>query len=85
MIRILKVDRDDPARELGFELDWLLSVTTAERYELMLRRSIDAVQQMIRNRYLQPTQTVKRLARAVRRSRRERVPGTRIRSHHSRH
>ena len=33
--RILILDRDDPVRELDFEIDYQLSLTAEERYEIM--------------------------------------------------
>ncbi len=78
MTRVLKLDQDDPAREFKFDLDYLLSLTSAERYEMMLRRSSDAVERMIHHGHLQPVEVVKRAARPVRRHRRDRVPRTRV-------
>ncbi len=71
MTRMLKLDRDDPARELQFDLDYLLSLSSAERYKIMLRQSAHAVELMIRNGHLNPVEIVKRPARPLRRHRRE--------------
>lgn len=35
----LAVDRENPEEELEFELDFLGSLSTAQRFELMLRKS----------------------------------------------
>ncbi len=70
MTRILKLERNDPQRELEFDLDYLLSLTSEERYRLMLRRSTDALERMIRNGHLRPVEIIKRPARPVRRHRR---------------
>jgi hypothetical protein len=45
---ILKLDHDDPEKELAFELDFQLSLTTAQRVERMLRRSGEFKQEMVR-------------------------------------
>lgn len=37
--RILKLAEHDEERELDFEIDWLRSLTTAQRFELMFRKS----------------------------------------------
>ncbi len=79
--RILKLEQDDPKRELEFELDYLLSLTSEERYRLMLRRSSDAIERMIRNGPLRPVEIVKRPARPVRRGRRQRVSHARLHPH----
>lgn len=46
MSPILKLDHDDEARELAFELDYQLSLTTRQRFEMMMRRS-DAIKRML--------------------------------------
>ncbi len=78
---ILKLERDDEEREFEFDLDYLMSLTTPQRYELMFRRSAEAVERMIRHGYINPIEIVKRSARPVRRHRRDRVSDTRVRSH----
>ncbi len=72
MIRILQLDYDDPQREFEFDLDYLLSLTSAERYRLMLKRSRDAIERMIRHGYLKPFEIIERPARPVRPHRRKR-------------
>ena len=36
---ILKLSRHDEKKEIEFELDYLLSLTIAQRFEMMFRRS----------------------------------------------
>lgn len=36
---ILKLNKHDEKKEIEFELDYLLSLTTAQRFEIMFRRS----------------------------------------------
>ena len=43
---ILKVTEPDEQREVDFELDWLATLTEAQRFELMLERS-RLLQQML--------------------------------------
>ena len=39
MSPVLKVDKDDEEKERSFELDYLLSLTVAERFRMMFERS----------------------------------------------
>jgi hypothetical protein len=39
MSPILKLDRDDPDRELEFELAYQSTLTTQQRFDMMFRRS----------------------------------------------
>lgn len=81
---ILILDAHDPERELEFEIEHMLSLTSAERYQWMFARSREAVERMIRNGYLQTPQVVKRPARAIRSHRRKRVSKSRIHAPHQR-
>ena len=36
---ILKLDRDDEDKEIDFELDYLLSLTTRQRFEMMFAKT----------------------------------------------
>ena len=36
---ILKLDKDDEDKEIEFELDYLTSLTTKQRFELMFRKT----------------------------------------------
>jgi hypothetical protein len=48
---ILVLDKDDPEKELEFELDFQLSLTAAERYEMMDRLVKDGLEFIQRNGY----------------------------------
>lgn len=48
---ILILDKDDPKRELEFEIEFQLSLTPAERYEAMDRLVNDGLELMARNGY----------------------------------
>ncbi len=36
---VLKLDKDDEDREIAFELDYLASLTTAQRFEMMFAKT----------------------------------------------
>ena len=57
---ILKLPKDDPEREREFELQYLLSLTTAERFEMMNRSSREIMQMLIRNGHRKPFEIIKR-------------------------
>ena len=59
-IMILKLPNDDPEREREFELDYLLSLTTAERFEMMTRRSQEVMRTLIRHGHRKPVEIIKR-------------------------
>ena len=62
MSPILKIGpgEDDEDRELAFELDYLLSLTTEQRFEMMFRRSREIVEELIRRGHRKPFEVVKR-------------------------
>lgn len=57
---ILKLPKDDPEREREFELEFLLSLTAQQRFEMMFRRSREIMETLIRNGHRKPVETVKR-------------------------
>ena len=60
---ILKLDGDDEERELAFELAYMLSLTTAERFEMMIRQSDEMKRTLIRLGYRKPVEIIKRPCR----------------------
>jgi hypothetical protein len=58
---ILKIGpgEDDEDRELAFELDYLLSLTTEQRFEMMFRRSREIAEELIRRGHRKPFEVVK--------------------------
>ena len=44
---ILKISADDATRELEFELDYLRSLTTQERFTLMFRKSRELAEALV--------------------------------------
>jgi len=47
--RILKLAADDPERDLEFELAYLRSLTTQERFDLMFRKSRELAESLARH------------------------------------
>ena len=57
---ILKLEQDDESREIEFEIRYLNSLTTKERF-LLMRKKSDEIKKMMRNRgYVKPFEIVKR-------------------------
>jgi hypothetical protein len=57
---ILKLKRDNPAKELQFELAYLRSLTTQERFALMLRRSREMAEVLLRHGHRRAVEILKR-------------------------
>jgi len=49
MSPVLKLDKDDEKKELDFELKYLLSLTTGQRFEMMFRKS-EEIRKLLRKR-----------------------------------
>ena len=47
-------------RELQFELDYQRSLTTAQRFEMMFRKSREMAEELIRRGHRRPVEVVKR-------------------------
>jgi len=60
---ILKLAKDDPQRELEFEIDYLLSLTTQQRFEMMFRKSDEIKRTLLRHGYRKPSEIIKRPCR----------------------
>ena len=60
MSPILKLDHDDPERELAFELDYQLSLTTRQRFEMMIQRSNAIKRMLIERGFVKPIEIIKR-------------------------
>ena len=63
MSPILKLDHDDPEKELAFELDYQLSLTTRQRFEMMIQRSNEVKRMLLRYGHQKPVEIVKRECR----------------------
>ncbi|MCL4820684.1 MAG: hypothetical protein KJ067_16200 [Vicinamibacteria bacterium] len=53
-------ESQDEDREVDFELAWQRKLTTAQRFEMMLARSRQIAQDLIRRGHREPAQIVKR-------------------------
>lgn len=62
MCPVLKLDPDAPSddRELEFELSYQRSLTTAERFEMMFRKSRQIMEEMLRRGHRRAAEVVKR-------------------------
>ena len=60
---ILKSDGSDEAQELRFEIDYLLSLTTPQRFEMMIRKSNEMKEILLRNGHRVPVEIIKRECR----------------------
>ena len=56
----LAPDEQDEDRELELELDYQLSLTTAQRFEMMLRKSRELAEDLLRRGYRKPAEIIKR-------------------------
>ena len=57
---ILKLPKDDPQKELAFELAYQKSLTSQQRYDMMLKRSKEILQRLIAHGHRKPFEIVKR-------------------------
>ena len=57
---ILKLATDDPEWELEFELAYLRSLTTQERFDLMFRKSRELAESLARHGHRKPAAVLKR-------------------------
>ena len=57
---ILKLRRNNSARELDFELEYQLSLTVQERFNMMFRRSREIARTLLKNEYIRPFEIIKR-------------------------
>ena len=57
---VLKLEKDDEQREIEFELDYLTSLTTQQRFQMMAQKSREMILLLRRNEHRKSTQVVKR-------------------------
>jgi hypothetical protein len=60
---ILKLDHHDEEKELAFELDYQLSLTLQQRFEMMEDHSNELQRMLIRYGHREPAEIVKRPCR----------------------
>jgi hypothetical protein len=57
---VLKLEKDDENREIEFELSYLKSLTTRERFILMQKKSDEIKKMLAKHGYRKSTEIVKR-------------------------
>ena len=57
---VLKLKKDDERQEIKFELDYLASLTTRQRFQMMAQKSREIILLLKRNGRRKSTQVVKR-------------------------
>jgi hypothetical protein len=57
---ILKLDRHNEEKEIEFELDYLTSLTTAERFQMMFQKTEEMLSLLKRNERRKTTKIIKR-------------------------
>ncbi|MBI3333745.1 MAG: hypothetical protein HYZ93_06625 [Candidatus Omnitrophica bacterium] len=58
--RILQLARSDEAREIDFELDFLRSLTIAQRFRLMKKKTQELLQLLEQSGHRRPPQVIQR-------------------------
>lgn len=61
MSPILVLDHDDEEKELEFELAFLRSLTTQQRFDLMFQRSREMAEILLRHGYRKPSEVIEQL------------------------
>ncbi len=57
---VLKLGKDDEQQEIEFELEYLTSLTTKQRFEMMIQKSREMLSLLRRNEHRKSTQIIKR-------------------------
>ena len=57
---ILKLDGHNEEKEIEFELDYLTSLTTAERFQIMFQKTEEMLSLLKRNEHRKTTEIIKR-------------------------
>ena len=60
MAPILKLDKPDKEKEIDFELKYLASLSTKERFEMMLKKKEEIVSLLKKSGYRKPFEIIKR-------------------------
>ena len=60
IMAVLKLERDDESREIEFELDYLASLTTRQRFQMMMQKSREMILLLKRNGRRKSSQVIKR-------------------------
>ncbi|MCG2676906.1 hypothetical protein L6386_01515 [bacterium] len=57
---ILKLDEDKPDKELEFELNFLQSLTTKQRFQMMFQKTKEMLDLLEKSGHRRPSQIIKR-------------------------
>lgn len=57
---VLKLEKDDEQQEIEFELDYLVSLTTQQRFQMMAQKSREMLLLLGRDEHRKSTQVIKR-------------------------
>ncbi|MHC4783035.1 MAG: hypothetical protein ACYSO7_04060 [Planctomycetota bacterium] len=57
---VLKLGKDDDRQEIKFELDYLTSLTTRQRFQMMAQKSREMILLLKQNGHRKSTQVIKR-------------------------
>ena len=57
---VLKLKKDNPKKEMEFEIAFQSSLTTQERFEMMFKKSNQIKEQLLRHGYRKPFEVIKR-------------------------
>ena len=57
---VLKVDKDKPDKELEFELNFLQSLTTKQRFQMMFKKTKEILDLLEKSGHRRPSQIIKR-------------------------
>lgn len=57
---VLKLEKDDDRQEIEFELNYLASLTTQQRFQMMLQKSRQMILLLEQNGHRKPAQVIKR-------------------------
>lgn len=60
IMAVLKLKKTNESQEIEFELDYLISLTTRQRFQMMLQKSREMALLLKRNERRKSTQVVKR-------------------------
>ncbi len=60
MSPVLKLDRDNEEKEIGFELKYQLSLTTRQRFEMMFQKSKEIRDLLEKSGHRRPFEIIKR-------------------------
>ena len=70
MTPILKLDHSDESRELEFELDYQLSLSVGERFQMMFQKSKEIKEMLIFNGHRKTFEIIKRDEKCCRETKR---------------